>query len=127
MKYTLLQKKHNFSESIFPADPGSLTLTPGHVHFVNTLQSSSIYTLPKKKRNFPCCVSFEEECNGSPITKGTIRSCYDSKRQVWATFVTKKCFPNIGKRGFVTRSAEGMGIVKTMSPESFYICVMYVL
>ncbi len=117
--YTLLQKKHNFSEPIFPGDPGSLTLTPGHVHFVkwkpaslnytlrkkkcnfktflrgefllfyrysnckrtvnnfgtgfctllprswakwNTLQSSSIYTLSKKKRNFPCCVSFEEEC-----------------------------------------------------------------
>ena len=33
--YTLLQKKRNFSEPIFPSDPGSLTLTPGHVHFVN--------------------------------------------------------------------------------------------
>ncbi len=32
--YTLLQKKRNFSEPIFPGDPGSLTLTPGHVHFV---------------------------------------------------------------------------------------------
>ncbi len=32
--YTLLQKKRNFSETIFPGDPGSLTLTPGHVHFV---------------------------------------------------------------------------------------------
>ncbi len=42
-------------EPIFPSDPGSLTLTLG-------LRSSSIYTLPKKKRNFPCCVSFEEEC-----------------------------------------------------------------
>ncbi len=29
--YTLLQKKRNFSEPIFPGDPGSLTLTPGHV------------------------------------------------------------------------------------------------
>ena len=28
----------------------------------NILQSWSIYTLPKKKRNFPCCVSFEGEC-----------------------------------------------------------------
>ncbi len=28
-----------------------------------TLQSSSIYTLLKKKRYFPCCVSFEGECN----------------------------------------------------------------
>ncbi len=46
--YTLLQKKRNFSEPIFPVDPWSLTLTPGHV-----LQSSSIYTLPKKKCNFP--------------------------------------------------------------------------
>ena len=52
--YTLLQKKRNFSELIFPGDPGSLTLTPGCVHFTllpralakcNTLQSSSIYTL----------------------------------------------------------------------------------
>ncbi len=32
--YTLLQKKRNFSGPIFPGDPGSLTLTPGHVHFV---------------------------------------------------------------------------------------------
>ncbi len=32
--YTLLQKKRNFSEPIFPGDPGLLTLTPGHVHFV---------------------------------------------------------------------------------------------
>ncbi len=32
--YTLLQKKCNFSEPIFPGDPGSLTVTPGHVHFV---------------------------------------------------------------------------------------------
>ncbi len=32
--YTLLQKKRNFSEPIFPGDPGSLTLAPGHVHFV---------------------------------------------------------------------------------------------
>ena len=28
----------------------------------NALQRSSIYTLPKKKHNFPCCVSFEGEC-----------------------------------------------------------------
>ena len=28
----------------------------------NALKSSSIYTLPKKKRKFPCCVSFEGEC-----------------------------------------------------------------
>ena len=34
IRYTLLQKKRNFSEPIFPGDPGSLTLTPGHVHFV---------------------------------------------------------------------------------------------
>ncbi len=47
--YTLLQKKRNFTEPIFPGDVGSL-------------QSSSIYTHPKKKRNFPCCVSFEDEC-----------------------------------------------------------------
>ena len=32
--YTLLQKKRNFSEPIFTGDPWSLTLTPGHVHFV---------------------------------------------------------------------------------------------
>ena len=55
--YTLLQKKRNFSGPIFSGDPGSLTLTPGHV-----LQCSSIYTLPKKKCIFPCCVSFEGEC-----------------------------------------------------------------
>ena len=46
--YTLLQKKHNFSEPISPGDPD-----PGSCTFC---QSSSIYTLPKKKRNFPCCV-----------------------------------------------------------------------
>ena len=33
-KYTLLQKKRNFSEPIFPRDPGSLIMTLGHVHFV---------------------------------------------------------------------------------------------
>ncbi len=38
------------------------TLLPRALPKWNTLQSSSIYTLPKKKRNFPCCVSFEEEC-----------------------------------------------------------------
>ncbi len=32
--YILLQKKCNFSEPIFPGDHGSLTLTPGHAHFV---------------------------------------------------------------------------------------------
>ncbi len=32
--YTVLQKKRNFSEPIFLGDPGSLTLTPGHAHFV---------------------------------------------------------------------------------------------
>ena len=32
--YTLLQKKHNISGPIFPGDPGWLTQTPGHVHFV---------------------------------------------------------------------------------------------
>ncbi len=32
--YTLLQKKRNFSGPIFPGDPGTLTLPPGHVHFV---------------------------------------------------------------------------------------------
>ena len=31
LQYTLLQKKRNFSEPIFPGDPGSLILTPGHV------------------------------------------------------------------------------------------------
>ncbi len=34
MVYTHPQKKRSFSEPIFPGDPGSLTLTPGHVHFV---------------------------------------------------------------------------------------------
>ena len=28
------RKKSNFSEPIFPGDPGSLTLTPSHVPFV---------------------------------------------------------------------------------------------
>ncbi len=32
--YTLLQKKRNFSEPIFPGVLRSLTPTPGHVHFV---------------------------------------------------------------------------------------------
>ncbi len=36
----------------------------------NTLQSSSIYTLPKKKRNFPCCVSFEGECKDREFHSG---------------------------------------------------------
>ncbi len=30
--YTLVQKKRNFSEPIFPGDPRSLTLAPSHVH-----------------------------------------------------------------------------------------------
>ncbi len=45
------------------------TVTLGHwpwprVMYIlsNTLQTSSMYTVPKKKRNFSCCVSFEEEC-----------------------------------------------------------------
>ncbi len=38
------------------------TLLPRALAKWNTLQSSSIYTLPKKKRNFPCCVSFQGEC-----------------------------------------------------------------
>ncbi len=62
---TLFFKRNaTFQDPFFTGDPGSLTLTPGHVHFVkwNTLQSSSIYTLPKNKRNFPCCISFEGEC-----------------------------------------------------------------
>ncbi len=32
--YTLHQKKRRFNPSIFPVDPGSLTLTHGHVNFV---------------------------------------------------------------------------------------------
>ncbi len=32
--YTLLHKKGNLSEPIFASDPGSLTPTPDHVHFV---------------------------------------------------------------------------------------------
>ncbi len=32
--YTLPQKKRRFNPSIFPVDPGSLTLTQGHVNFV---------------------------------------------------------------------------------------------
>ena len=74
--YTLLQLlvsilQRNFSEPIFAGDPESLTLTPVHVPRAlakwNTLQSSSIYTLSKKKRNFPYCVYFEEECTTENI------------------------------------------------------------
>ncbi len=32
--YTLSQKKRRFNSPIFPVDPGSLTLTQGHVNFV---------------------------------------------------------------------------------------------
>ncbi len=38
------------------------TLLPRALAKWNTQQSSSIYTLPKKKGNFPRCVSFETEC-----------------------------------------------------------------
>ena len=54
----------------FPCDPRSRSSDPGRVIFctllgkLNTLQSSSIYTLPQKKHNFPWCVSFETECIG---------------------------------------------------------------
>ena len=41
------------------------TLLPRALAKWNTLQSSSIYTLLKKKRNFPCCVSFETECKAT--------------------------------------------------------------
>ncbi len=52
---TLFFKRNaTFLDPFFPGDPGSLTL-----------QISSIYTLPKKKRNFPCCISFEGECRVS--------------------------------------------------------------
>ncbi len=36
--YTLLQKKRNFSEPIFPGDPGSADLIPGYVLFVKWLK-----------------------------------------------------------------------------------------
>ncbi len=42
------------------------TLLPRALAKWNTLQSSSIYTPPIKKRNFPCCVSFEEKCMPYP-------------------------------------------------------------
>ena len=40
--YTLFFKR-NFSEPIFPGDPGSLTLTPGHVHFVLSDFEKKVY------------------------------------------------------------------------------------
>ncbi len=51
-KYTLLQKKRNFSEPIFPDDPGSLTLTPGHVY--TTINLSTLFP----KRNAPFHAAF---------------------------------------------------------------------
>ncbi len=32
-KYILPQKKRNFSESIFPGDPRSVSVTQGHEHY----------------------------------------------------------------------------------------------
>ncbi len=40
--YSLHQKKRRFNPFIFPGDPGSLTLTQGHVNFVK-------FTLTQKK------------------------------------------------------------------------------
>ena len=57
--YTLPQKKHRFNPSIFPGDPGSLTLTQGHVNFVrwsyvnDTRCQVHWYTLyPKRNATF---------------------------------------------------------------------------
>ncbi len=51
--YTVLQKKRNFSEPIFPGDPGSLTLTPGHVHFVKWFYKVHLSTIfPKRNATF---------------------------------------------------------------------------
>ncbi len=74
--YTLLQKKRNFSEPIFPGDSGSLTVTLGRVHFAycyqehwqNEIQVTKFIYL-HSSQNFTCCVSFEEECIASIVKK----------------------------------------------------------
>ncbi len=76
--YTLPQRKLNFSESIFPDDPGSGSVTQRHEHdeewgllrvvsgiitkiminhMLTDLQSS-----PKEMHLSKSCVSFKEEC-----------------------------------------------------------------
>ncbi len=78
----------------FPCDPGSRSSDPGRVIFEETSRGlarpsfsdltiggatspvnfgakrgSCVYTLPKKKRNFSRCVSFETECTCPRLTK----------------------------------------------------------
>ncbi len=70
LNYTLPQKKHNFSDSMFPGDPGERSVTQGHkpvtgsitkiknYHMITDLQS-----LPKEMQLLKSCTSFEEECS----------------------------------------------------------------
>ncbi len=57
LMYTLPQKKCRLNPSIFPVDPGSLTLTQGHVRFTD------IHSSPKEMQPRRTCISFCEECS----------------------------------------------------------------
>ncbi len=48
------------------------------------LQNSSIYTLPKKKRNFPRCISFETECIYRIFEMTSLLPC--TYKMTWGAF-----------------------------------------
>ncbi len=60
-KYTLLQKKRMFHPSIFPVDPGSLTLTQGH-KFCHNVRFTDTHSSSKEMQPSRTCVSPGEEC-----------------------------------------------------------------
>ncbi len=73
------QKKRNFSESIFPADPGSGSVIQGHEHYeewgilqvvTRSITKIKIHHMitdlqspPKEMQLSKSCISFEEECS----------------------------------------------------------------
>ena len=65
-------------------DPGSCTL-----------QSPSIDTLPEEKCNFPCCISFEEECSQYGLWAANTLSF-----EQWSFFLDYLCMPLQRYHGF---------------------------
>ena len=60
--YTLPQKKHNFSEFIFPGDPGSGSVTVSITKMKIYHKTTDLQSSPKQMQLSKSCISFEEEC-----------------------------------------------------------------
>ena len=53
--YTLPHKKHNFSKSIFPGDPGSVLVTQGHEHYTEWLNKAIFKSVDCRDQYFKFC------------------------------------------------------------------------